>query len=190
MLLLDEMAHIKRELFFETVAPIQQMGKTALIGLSSPDGSANYFSQLMNLTESDDSDEKFFKIINSILICHECRQLPKEEQLQCTHIKPDTPWLSSRKTRRLKRLYKADPAMGLRELIGVTEDDFHACFDARDIARVFALPPFITQKQPKQICVAVDPNGGGPSKMAIVSGYRETTGDNEFVVRLFSFTIP
>lgn len=155
------------------------MSNTALLALSSPEGSDNYYSQLINLRD-DNTGLPFFKVVDCFLICEACRKLERDEQVKCNHVKQKAHWLSKRKGERLKMLYKNDPATAIREMSGIIEDDFSPCFPKDDVKRMFERPPISTRYIPKQIYTAVDPNGGGPSQLAIVSGYYDA--DNNFVV--------
>lgn len=162
------------------------MKDTALLALSSPEGSDNYYSRLINL--KDDNDYSFFRIIDCFMVCESCRKLERDKQILCDHVKQTAFWLSSRKTKRLKALYKTDPGTALRELTGMIVDDFTPCFRREDIEELFNLKPILTKYSPKHVYVAVDPNGGGPSQMAIVSGYFDS--DTRFVVSLFILVDP
>jgi len=161
------------------------MKATAFIGLSSPGDSANFFSKLLTLTERDGSNELFFRVINCLLVCKPCQKLSKEEQMNCNHVKSGCHWLSVNKTKRLKRLYAADPATALRELSGIVSDDNEPCFDRNDILRIFDLPHVDPKTTPKYVLVSCDPSGGGASKMAITSGYFDA--ELNFVVKNFYF---
>lgn len=181
MVVIDEAAHIEPDLFYQTIVPILSIKNTALITLSSPDKSNNYFSRLANLREEHNPDETYFRIVNCFMICNECRKLEKSEQIKCNHVKQGAFWISQRKVNRLKRLYESDPATAIREFGGIIEDDYDPCFDKHDIKRVFCeLPHVVTTSVPNQIIVSVDPNGGGASKMAITSGYFD--GNDDFIV--------
>ena len=155
------------------------MNNTALLALSSPGGSDNYYSQLINLKD-EVTGEPFFNLVDCVQICESCRKLEREEQLKCTHIKQGAHWLSKRKNERIKALYKTDPGTGLRELVGVIEDDYAPCFLKDEIAQCFERHIPVSTYTPDMIYVAVDPSGGGPSHLAIVSGYYD--GDNNFVI--------
>ena len=147
------------------------MKATALIGLSSPGNSQNYFSKLLKLTVSDTDKSLWFKVVDCLLVCKACQKLDKAEQLQCQHVKSGAHWLSVNKSKRLKRLYSTDPATALRELMGIITDDNDQCYDKNDILKTFDLPHVGISSAPKQICISCDPCGGGASKMAITSGY-------------------
>ena len=117
------------------------------------------------------------------MICEACRKLEdKQEQIKCNHVKQTAHWLSARKGNRLISLYKTDPSTAKGEFMGIIDDDFAPCFDKKDIDRLFSAPPWNIPFTPKYIYVAVDPNGGGPSQMAIASGYWDTSGN--FVVSI------
>lgn len=146
------------------------MSMTSLIALSTPEGSANYFSKLLT-TIDEKTGESLFHVCNCILICEDCLKLPKEEQILCKHVKQSAFWLSTEKTDKYKALYKADPATAIREFTGQVEDDYIAVFPKELIKRVFELPPLVYGSSPKYVFVTVDPSGGGVSQMAMCIGY-------------------
>jgi hypothetical protein len=172
VIVIDEAAHVNPDLFFKVILPILQMKNTALFALSSPEGSQNYFSKLINLKVNG---QPFFRICDCQMICEDCRKLDRDKQIQCNHVKQTAHWLSSKKGERLKLLYAADPATAMKELAGIIEDDYLPCFPKDLIAAMFAMPPVVTQSTPNFVFVTVDPSGGGMSQLAICSGYyRET----------------
>ncbi len=79
-------------------------------------------------------------------------------------------------------LFDGDEARGIRELIGVAASDFTACFQKEDIDTLWNNIRTQTVAAPDEIFVCIDPNGGGLSKMAIVSGY---FNGNDLVVSVF-----
>ena len=150
------------------------MKNTALLALSSPEGSDNYYSQLMNM--KDELGRPFFRNVDCFMICEPCRKLEREKQILCNHVKQTAHWLSARKAQRLKSLYKHDPSTAIREFGGISIDGFQPCFRKEDIKLLYDAPPIIQKYSPDYVYVAVDPNGGGPSQMAIVSLYFDTDG--------------
>lgn len=179
MIVIDEAAHVNPELFFKVILPILQMKNTALFALSSPEGSQNYFSKLINLKVDG---QPFFRICDCQMICEDCRKLDRDKQVLCNHVKQTAHWLSSKKGERLKLLYKADPATAIKELSGIIEDDYVPCFPKDLIAQMFTMPPILTTSSPNYVFVTVDPSGGGMSQLAICSGYYQ---ENEHVVSQF-----
>lgn len=159
------------------------MKNTALLALSSPEGSDNYYSQLIQL-QDDKTGRSFFRIVDCFMICEACRKLERDKQILCNHVKQTAHWLSARKGQRLKSLYKTDPGTAIREFGGIIEDDFASCFRKEDIKMMYDATPAIIKYSPDHVYVAVDPNGGGPSQMAIVSGYFDV--NTRFIVSFIS----
>jgi hypothetical protein len=171
------MAHINPDLFFSVLLPMLQMTMTAFFGLSSPEGTQNFFSKLVNFKVDG---QPFFKNIDCQLICAACRKLESaEEQMMCNHVKQSAHWLSAPKAERFKKLYMADPARALKEIMGIIADDFVPCFPKDQINQMFNLPVVVTKSTPQYVFVACDPSAGR-SQMAVCIGYYDET---TFVVR-------
>lgn len=101
------------------------MKNTSLLMLSSPEGDSNYYSTLMNLMDEDHNPpQPFFNVINCFQICKKCLKLERVKQINCTHVKSTAHWLSSRKIKKLKQLYKASPEDAIREFGGVVVSDY------------------------------------------------------------------
>jgi hypothetical protein len=132
-----------------------------------------------------ENGDPFFQIINCFQICAACLKLERVKQINCTHIKSTAHWLSSKKIRELKLLYKASPEDAIREFGGVVVSDYRPALRKEEITQCFAAPLVETTHAPKYIFTTCDPNGGGPSHMSIVSGYFSKTGD--VVVRKTQF---
>ena len=78
-----------------------------------------------------------------------------------------------------------DPATALREYAGVIADDYQPCFSKALLDRMFSNPSVTIGYTPKYIFIAVDPNGGGISQLALCSGYYDEALN--FVVSSFLF---
>jgi hypothetical protein len=176
VIIIDEAAHIDPKLFFKTILPILQMKNTSLMCLSSPEGDENYYSQLMNLKD-EDTGESFFHVINCFQICKECMKLERELQIKCTHVKSSAHWLSSRKTKKLKMLYKANPEDAIREFGGIVVSDHLPALRKEEVQRCFTMDHVHTSAPPPFIFTCCDPTGGGPSMLSIASGYYTKMGD-------------
>jgi hypothetical protein len=144
------------------------MKHTALIALSSPEGTHNYFSKLINFKIDGVS---LFRVCDCQLVCEECKKLDRELQVKCTHVKQTPPWLSESRTNKWKMISMTDPATALREYAGLIVDEFQPCFKKELIDRMFTNLPVSIGYTPKYVFIAVDPNGGGISQLAICSGY-------------------
>jgi hypothetical protein len=178
VIIIDEAAHIDHRLFFKTIIPILSMKNTSLLCLSSPEGDSNYYSALMNLKRDDGSGESFFNVIECFQICKNCRKLERVKQIQCTHVKSTAHWLSSRKIKELKTLYKASPEDAIREFGGIVVSDYLPALRKEDIEKTFGYGlTETTLASPKYIFTCCDPTGGGPSMLSIATGYYNNQGD-------------
>jgi hypothetical protein len=180
---LDEAAHIDPNLFYKTIVPILQLKNTSLLALSSPEGNENYYSQLLNL--KDEYGKQWFKIINKQLVCPECQKGDRAKQLACTHVRKTEHWLSEDKFDRLKALYASAEGTGLQELAGMVVSEHTPCFNGEDIKYAFTAPRVVTTSPPGIIYIGADPSGGGPSHLAITSGFFDAASN--FVVNLFIY---
>ncbi len=169
MIIIDEAAHIDVNLFYEVIVPILEMTMTALLAISTPLDEFNYYSKLVDM--KDDKGEPFFVIIKAGRICDDCSRLPYEQMLKCDHVEDTAHWKNPHKLKRLKVLFEGDEARGLRELGGIAASNFTACFQKPYIQAFMNAPRYVTRNRPSTIYITVDPNGGGPSKMAIASGF-------------------
>lgn len=129
------------------------------------------------MAEGEEGEEQLFKVVDCILMCEDCKKLPREDAIKCTHVKNDAPWLSARHSNKLKRLYKNNPALYAREMLGMIVSDYKPCFRQEDVELCFSLPHEPLRSAPPMIFTSVDPNGGGPSHMAICTGYFNREGD-------------
>lgn len=122
-------------------------------------------------------------------MCPECQKGDQAKQLSCDHVKKDEHWLSNAKLDRLKALYASDTGTALQELGGMVVSSYTPCFAAEDIRRCFdQMPRLLTQSPPGIIYIGADPSGGGPSHLAICSGYFSPAW--HFVVRTQNYTNP
>lgn len=159
------------------------MKNTSLLCLSSPADDANYYSTLMGLKR--ENGEPFFIVVDCFQICGPCQKLDRAKQILCSHVKSTTPWLSSRKIRDLKALYKSSPEDAIREFGGIVMSDHLPALCKEEVVRAFAQERITTLAPPKYIFTSCDPTGGGPSQLAMCSGYYTALGD--FVVSLYFF---
>ncbi|MBX9637236.1 MAG: hypothetical protein K2Q45_06765 [Nitrosomonas sp.] len=104
-------------------------------------------------------------------------KLDRAKAILCRHIKSTAHWLSSRKINELKQLYKASPEDAIREFGGIVVSDYRPALRKEEIADCMRMESFITTHPPSYIFTACDPSGGGPSQLAIVSGYFTKLGD-------------
>lgn len=169
MVIIDEAAYIKEELFYQVIVPILVVKNTVLLCLSSPEQDANYYSALLNFKK--ENGDPFFHVVECFQICKACRKLERIQQINCTHVKQASPWLSERNKRELRQLYRLRPADYLREFGGLVVSDYQPALPKMDVERLFTSPMHHTVTAPRFIFTSCDPNGGGPSQMSIASAY-------------------
>ncbi len=183
VLIIDEAAHISEQLFFKTLVPILSMRYTSLLALSSPEGTENYFSRMLTLKNKED-DSDFFQRVDCYQICNACLRLPdRAEQIKCTHVKNSAHWLSQASMRKLRALYEANPEDAIREFGGVSVSDHKPVIDQQHMHRFVTKQRWLQRSPPRRVFICVDPNGGGNSHMAIVSGFYASP--SELVVSFF-----
>lgn len=154
-------------MFYQVIAPILQLVGTALICLSSPKGTGNYYSQLLTLKDSD--GVPLFKRVECVNICKECQLLDHEEALKCEHVPQTAHWLSQARTKKLMGLYAGAGATAMQEYGGIIVSDYTPVYAKDDIIKLFSLPRYITTSIPDIIFTAFDPAGGGLSHVGICS---------------------
>jgi hypothetical protein len=169
--IVDEAAHANPDLFYDVLFPILQMKKTSMMALSSPEGTTNHFSKWIKLPDPDNPTQTWFRTLECFMICEDCRKLPKEEQIRCTHVKQTAFWINQQKSRKFMSLYELNPSRALLEYGGMVDDDFIPCFKQADLVQFFDKPVYRTESTPDYIFVTCDPSGGGMSQLAICSGY-------------------
>lgn len=86
----------------------------------------------MNLKD-DKTGEMFFKIVDCVMVCDTCKKKDRTEWLNCNHIVQPAFWLDSRKTQRIKILFKTNPALGAREM-QVTKSRAQRALPAKPLA--------------------------------------------------------
>ena len=102
-------------------------------------------------------------------VCDDC--LKTEHPEKCTHKLADMPrWLSSQKMEVVRSLLADDPAMLLRESMGICADAQSKAFPSGDVERFFKniiteIPVdifcSIGEANTNHVTIAVDPAGGG-----------------------------
>lgn len=145
----------------------------------------------------NEKGEQLFKTIAITLVCDECKASAHPEL--CTHKLGSLPrWISSSKVETVRTLLSEDPAMILRETLGIAADGSNKAYchdDVKEMMNGKPLPIHInprrtdesqarpsnihaattppTQLQPcaaqMYFFVAVDPSGGGPSAFSIAT---------------------
>ena len=166
VLYLEEAAFLDLQVFFEIVVPLLEMATTALIAISTPQDKLNFYSEMFELR--DNTGELFFRTIRVSLVCDKCRAAGKGSE--CTH-KQDMipPWKSAAKLDMVRALYADQGDLMQRESMGAITDDAKSLFESNKVVAFLHEKSFRLSSPPDYIFMAMDPNGGGTSHMAIVS---------------------
>lgn len=126
----------------------------------------------------DEDGEKFFNVIMIDLVCSACRRLPADKHKDCTHL-DDTvlpPWKSKEKNKRAKIVQTVDPNVGrnARESMGLITGDYNQALDEQLVKKTMDAATrqyHQITSSPDRIYVAIDPDGGGRSRLSVVSGF-------------------
>jgi len=185
----------------EVIVPLLEIETTALICISTPQDSTNFYSMMFEMVDA--GGEKLFNQIQLQMVCEDCKAGPNPHD--CTHMKHLLPkWKSGAKQGKIihfiifffpqaslytltlfyfqdmvRLIYGDNSADMLRESMGVTTNDTSSIFQENWLNLFASRPPYRSSAPPKVIYIACDPNGGGSSQMAIVSLYQQT---NNFVI--------
>ena len=175
MIYLEEAAFIPQSVFFEVIVPLLEVENTGMIAISTPQDSLNLYSELFEL--KDEKGQPLFDQIKLSLACEKCQR--EGRAASCTHNRHlIPPWKSNRSNDMVRAIYGARTDLMERESLGVISQDQTSVFPEHMVGRVFhrrVAPPVA----PTHVYCAIDPNGGGASRMSIVSGCFD---DGAFVV--------
>ena len=176
LILLEEAAFMPIKMFHEVIVPLLELETTALICISTPQDSSNFYSMMFEMV--DQAGEKLFNQIQISMVCDDCKLGPHPEQ--CTHMKHLLPkWKSGGKQDMVRQIYGDNTEDMLRESMGVTTNDSCALFQDEWIKLFSSRSPYTFRNVPSFVFVACDPNGGGSSQMAIVSLFQDS---NNFAI--------
>ena len=176
LILLEEAAFMPIKMFHEVIVPLLELETTALICISTPQDSSNFYSMMFEMVDA--AGEKLFNQIQISMVCEDCKMGPHPEK--CTHMKHLLPkWKSGGKQDMVRQIYGDNQADMLRESMGVTTNDSSAVFTDEWLNVFASRPGYVPSVAPRVVFIACDPNGGGSSQMAIVSLYQDS---NNFAV--------
>lgn len=147
------------------------MDRTALLCISTPQDSLNFYSGMMDMKHPN-TGLPLFRTIKVGLACEACIAAGKPEK--CTHQGSLVPeWKSTSKHAMIKALYNmaGKAEMMQRESMGLVTENQSSCFDVAMIDAAFDEPfdtvPFVNRVRWLFCCV--DPTGGGRSCLAAVT---------------------
>jgi hypothetical protein len=155
-------------LFYQVVTPLLGVGRTTLIGISTPQDEHNYFSQLMAI--KDQFGQHLFLSIQIGLVCKACQKSGQA----CNHwldLKPH--WQPRGRMGKVDAIMAGNPEMRDRELRGVIKSSKRFFLTEEQVEAMRAKPMHsFTEhgRTPDVLFTAIDPSGGGAgSDYAIVT---------------------
>lgn len=171
--------------FYEVIVPLLEMDNTALICISTPQDSLNFYSEMFDMKGPDGLP--LFRTIQVGLACAEC--LAKGKGGDCPHnVDEIPPWKSKEKFDFVKTLYGDRQDLLLRESVGTITEDQSSLLPTTWVERFMNTSDDVDADTTRYVIVACDPNGGGDSQMALVSvvfdrGRLVLVGVDSFAVR-------
>ena len=197
----QEAAYCDPGLVSEVVVPLLSMQQSVLLCISTILDSGNRalrieqclttpskhatllradYSKMMEM--KDDYGNYIFESIRITLVCDECLKTDAPEK--CRHKLASMPrWLSSKKVETVRALLAEDPAMLLRESLGISADGSEKAFSTVDIENMIkrVAPPIVydvrnPQNNTSHLFIACDPSGGGASAFSIASVCQDPNG--------------
>lgn len=163
---LEEAAFMDLKMFNEVIVPLLELETTALICISTPQDSTNFYSLMFEM--KDPSGAHLFNQQKIEMVCEDCKRGPHPEN--CTHMKHLLPrWKSGAKQDMVKQIYGDNATDMLRESMGMTTNDSCSVFAERWVQAFKAREPYVLKNRPKYIFIGCDPNGGGESEMCVFS---------------------
>ena len=176
LILLEEAAFMPIKMFHEVIVPLLELETTALICISTPQDSNNFYSMMFEMVDA--AGDKLFNQIQISMVCEDCKLSAHPEK--CTHMKHLLPkWKSGGKQDMVRQIYGDNTEDMLRESMGVTTNDSNSLFQDDWLDLFTKRAPYTSPSTPRVIFIACDPNGGGSSQMAIVSLYQDS---NNFAI--------
>lgn len=166
MVILEEAAYCDVQLIHEVVVPLLAMQSSVLLCISTLTESTNHYSQFFKMKAA--SGDALFKTIQFSLICDKCLLTDNPEK--CTHKLHELPrWLSASKIDVIKRMLCEDPAMFLRETMGICAEATARAFREEKVIKFAERPRTTLLFNATHIYVSLDPAGGGNSAFSICS---------------------
>jgi len=180
VIILEEAAYCDPGLVSEVVVPLLSMQQSVLLCISTILDSGNHYSKMMEMT--DDYGHNIFETIKITLVCDDCLKTDHPEK--CRHKLASMPrWLSSKKVETVRALLAEDPAMLLRESLGISADGSEKAFGTEAIEAMMRRVPNRLRYDVREpttnvnhVFVACDPSGGGASAFSVASLVQEANG--------------
>jgi hypothetical protein len=177
--ILEEASFIPPELFQTIIVPLLGVGGTAVLGISTPQGEDNYYSELVDLVDIYDN-KPIFKTIHVRQACQAC--IDNDIADKCKHLRDQLPsWKPIGNQDKVEAIMgAANKDTFIRENQGVIKGSSSCVFRKKTIEKFASRPFYEFTRKPSIIYIGIDPSGGGDqSHYAFVSMAVE---NNQYVV--------
>jgi hypothetical protein len=120
LIILEEAAFIPQDVWLEVVIPLIEVRNTALVAISTPLDSSNYYSTLIAMKDEDGKD--VFDVLQAQAACAACvEQL--DDPSKCPHVQLERPsWKSKEKQQVVKAMYEGNQQTLMRESMGIVTE--------------------------------------------------------------------
>lgn len=149
VVILEEAAFIKEQIFWQIVTPLMGVKDTAVLAISTPDDEFNYYSELVNMN--------IFKVIYLGKECKACT----DAGIRCIHRKLPV-WKTAGRQTKIEGFVK-DKALLDRETRGIINTGKQFLFEKMWIHAFMGREPYKFNYPVQVIHTAIDPAGGGQS---------------------------
>jgi hypothetical protein len=168
----EEMAFMNKQMFEQVVIPLLGMKKTKLFGITTPSHDEHNFFSRMLVLKDPSTDKNIFGVLIVDLACDECKK--KNRAIHCRHMQNLLPhWKGSEKFELTSLMYgEGGSDTHLRESMGILTSADDKLFERSLINKLKNRPTWENVSswyKPTHIFMAIDPNAGGSSDMAIMS---------------------
>ena len=177
LVICEETAAMNPDFFKEAVLPLLTVANTALICISTTQGTENFYDQLLSFTNVDGSASAF-NSYTFTLVCEACAAAGKTTT--CKHKQHELPsWMTGSRTDLVQHIYKQfdDSKTMMQEIMGVSNNKNESAFELAKIESLFdpVRTPYSTDDalptgEMREVYMFLDPNGGGDaSHLAIAT---------------------
>jgi len=192
IIIIDEAASVRKDMFYCVILPVATVWSTALIAISSPKDSDNWFTRLMRVTDATGKD--VFMSFSFQSVCRECKKLEPREMVRCTHTKNTTPLHKDKhKMDKLQLAYEMENMTEeyMQEHLGIPTRSSDCAYAETLLQKITDLPRVVTDPQHvyksiREVVMCIDPNGGGMNRCGLLIGYLNAAND-DIVVCIFFF---
>jgi hypothetical protein len=166
VIILEEAAHLKPQLFQNVIVPLLTVDHTALLAITSPGDESNYVSVIQDLVDAQ--GKPLFKNIRIGMMCKLCVDAGKEK---CGHeLKRLPAWKSEGRHDLVRAIFGQNQEAMKREAEGLIVSSFVRLLGKKNIDALEARPPHQFRFDVQLVEIGIDPSGGGSqSDYSIVS---------------------